>query len=72
MNERFTGLARVRALAQYAGLPLPPGREAQVAVILDAWIPAAEELTRKMSAQEHRALVPITVLKPPADSEELP
>jgi hypothetical protein len=57
-----TGAARTRALARYAALPLPPEREATVAAILDAWIPAADELSRKMSAAIHQALLPITVL----------
>ena len=57
-----TGPARVRALARYAALPLAPERESVVAAILDAWIPAADELSRKMSAGAHQALLPITVL----------
>ncbi len=58
----LTGAARVRALARYANLPLPAQREAGVAAILDAWVPAAEELSRKMSAAAHQDLLPITVL----------
>ena len=61
-TSNFTGVARVRGLAQYAGLPLPAEREAGVAAILDAWVPAAEELSRKMSAAAHQDLLPITVL----------
>ncbi len=52
----------MRALARYAALPLPPEREAIVAGILDAWLPAADELSRKMSAAAYQALLPITVL----------
>ena len=52
----------MRALARYAALPLPPEREAIVAGILDAWLPAADELSRKMSAAGYQALLPITVL----------
>lgn len=63
MSESDTsGPARTRALARYAALPLPPEREATVAAILDAWIPAADELSRKMSAAGHQALLPITIL----------
>ena len=63
MNETTdSGAARVRALARYAALPLPPEREAIVAGILDAWLPAADELSRKMSAAGYQALLPITVL----------
>jgi hypothetical protein len=65
-----TGPARARALARYAALPLAPEREAIVAAILDAWIPAAEELSRKMSAAEHQALLPITVLTHSTDAED--
>ncbi len=54
----FTGTARVRALARYAALPLPPAREGIVASILDAWAPAADELSRKMSAAAHQDLLP--------------
>lgn len=63
-----SGAARVRALARYAALPLASDREAIVAGILDAWIPAADELSRKMSAAAHQALLPITVLTHAADS----
>lgn len=61
-ESNFTGAARVHALARYAGLPLPAEREAGVAAILDAWIHAADELSRKMSAATHQDLLPITVL----------
>ena len=68
-----TGPARVRALARYAALPLAPEREVIVAAILDAWLPAADELSRKMSAGAHQALLPITVLTHATDSgEDLP
>ena len=64
------GAARVRLLARYAALPLAPERELIVAAILDAWLPAADELSRKMSAGAHQALLPITVLTHAADSAE--
>ena len=64
------GAARVRLLARYAALPLTPERELIVAAILDAWLPAADELSRKMSAGAHQALLPITVLTHAADSAE--
>ena len=71
MNESDErGAARTRALARYAALPLVPEREAMVATILDAWLPAAEELSRKMSAASHQTLLPITVLTHPADAAE--
>ncbi len=65
-----TGVARVRALARYAGLPLPTQREAGVAAILDAWAPAADELSRKMSGAVHQELLPITVLTHGADEAD--
>lgn len=68
-----TGAARVRVLASYAALPLAPGREPIVAAILDAWIPSADELSRKMSAAAHQTLLPVTVLTHVADvGEESP
>ena len=57
-----TGAARVRLLARYAALPLAAEREEIVAGILDQWVVAADELSCKMSAAEHRDLLPITVL----------
>jgi hypothetical protein len=65
-----TGAARVRVLAHYAALPIAPEREAIVAAILDSWLTAAEELSRKMSAAAHQGLVPVTVLTHRADSGE--
>ena len=49
-----------RALAQGAGLPLAPGRDAIAGELLGAWLPPANELSRKMSALEYAALLPIT------------
>ena len=64
MNEEsIDGAARVRLLARCADLPLPGHREAAVAAILDAWLPDANALSHKMSAAEHRDLVPATVFK---------
>jgi hypothetical protein len=51
----------VRALAATADLPLDAERAAAVAEGLSAWIPTANELSQKMSAPEHRELIPITV-----------
>ena len=65
-----TGAARVRMLARYAALPLAPERELVVAAILDAWLPAADELSRKMSAGALQTLLPITVLTHAVDSAE--
>ncbi|MBS0448941.1 MAG: hypothetical protein JSR59_23705 [Proteobacteria bacterium] len=51
----------VRVLAAAAGLPLGPGRDAIVAGLLAVWLPAANELSLKMSAAEHQDLLPVTV-----------
>jgi hypothetical protein len=51
----------VPALAQAADLPLSADRAAIVGALLAAWLPAANELSRKMSAIEHTTLLPITV-----------
>jgi hypothetical protein len=53
--------AAIAPLAIHAALPLSPERAAAAAAILAAWLPAAHELSRKMSAPEHRALMPATV-----------
>ncbi len=58
--------AAVRALARAADLPLPSDREALVAGQLGAWLTAANELNRKMAAEEHWAVIPITVFTHPA------
>ena len=61
-----TALARM--LAYVAELPLAPGRDAIAGELLAAWLPPANELSRKMSAAEHTALLPATVFThAPAD-----
>jgi hypothetical protein len=57
----------VRALAEYAGLALAPGREAVLAPTLDAWVADAEALSLKMSAPEHWTLAPATIFNHPVD-----
>ena len=53
--------ALAELLAQTAGLPLAVGSAALAGELLAAWLPAANELSRKMGAVEHAALLPITV-----------
>ena len=53
--------ALAESLAQTADLPLAVGSAAIAGALLAAWLPAANELSRKMSAIEHTALLPITV-----------
>ena len=67
LNDTTAAHVRVRVLARYAALPLAPEREVLVAAILDAWIPAADELSRKMSTAAHQTLLPITLLTHVAD-----
>ena len=62
--------ALIAELAAYAELPLAPGRAAVIQPILEAWIKDANELSRKMSAEKYRDLVPATVFSHPIDSEE--
>ena len=57
-------------LAQTAGLPLAVGRAALAGELLAAWLPAANELSRKMGAVEHAALLPITVFTHAAPDAE--
>lgn len=62
--------AIVRALATVANLPLAADRDAVVGDLLGQWLPAANDLSRKMSAAEHQALLPATVfVHAPADDE---
>jgi hypothetical protein len=61
----------VGALARCAALDLNPERRAAVEAVLSAWIPAANELSRKMSAPEHQTLLPATVFThAPVDDEQ--
>ena len=53
--------ALAELLAQIADLPLAAGSAASAGGLLAAWLPAANDLSRKMSAIEHVALLPITV-----------
>jgi len=61
----------VRALARAAALPLEDGRLPALAALLGGWLPAANELSRAMSAPEHRRVLPVTVFgQPPTDPTE--
>jgi hypothetical protein len=62
--------ALARTLAAVADLPLEPGRAAISGELFAAWLPAANELSRKMSAPEHIDLLPITVFSHPAPDTE--
>jgi hypothetical protein len=62
--------AAITVLAGYAELPLAPGRDAIINPTLEAWIKDANELSRKMSAEKYRDLIPATVFSHPIDTEE--
>lgn len=69
MPNRIHG-QQVRALAECAGLELSDDRLDAGAELLGAWLPAANELSRKMAAREHDQLMPITVLTHPLTVEK--
>lgn len=51
----------ISTLADVAGLPLNTDRRTAVLEVLGAWLPDANELSRKMSAPEHWTVTPATV-----------
>ncbi len=55
--------AFARVLAELADLPLGAKRDEIVGGLLAAWLPPANELSRKMSAVEHTTLLPATVFR---------
>jgi hypothetical protein len=69
-NEPLIQVEDVRLLARIAQLPLDPDRESQVAALLSAWLPDANALSAKMSAQEFREVLPITLFANPDLREE--
>lgn len=71
MGDAMLNEGDVRALAKAAALPLADDRVPAVTQLLQDWFPAANELSRIMSAPEHLATMPITVFAhPPADPTE--
>lgn len=68
MSEPVTP-KQVRTLAAVAELPLDEERLSLAAELLTAWLPAANELSRTMSAAEYDELMPITVLTHPQTGE---
>ena len=53
--------ALAKTLAAVAALPLTAEREAAAGALLAEWLPAANELSRKMSQAQHQELLPATV-----------
>jgi hypothetical protein len=62
--------AAIGVLAGYAELPLAQGRGEVIHATLEAWIKDANELSRKMSAEKYRDLIPATVFSHPVETEE--
>ncbi len=57
MGEEFT-VKEIEVFERLADLKLKAERRAAVAGILSVWVPAANELSRKMAEPQHRALTP--------------
>ena len=68
MGEEFTA-KEVEVFERLADLPLKAERRAAVAGILSVWVPAANELSRKMAEPQHRALTPNVRFTHPAGEE---
>jgi hypothetical protein len=60
MDERT-----VRELTLAADLPVDDQRLGKIAPQLEAWLAAANELSRMLSLDENRELVPVTVFRHP-------
>jgi hypothetical protein len=60
----------VRALYNVADLALPEERLAPVTELLNAWLPAANELSRTMAGDAYMAIMPITVVVHPENGDK--
>ena len=69
MGEELTA-KEVEVFERLADLPLKAERRAAVAGILSVWVPAANELSRKMAEPQHRALTPNVRFTHPGAEEE--
>ena len=67
MHGRVTGIVTHGRLCRADRVVLAVGPVAGSA----AWLPAAHELSRKMSAPEHRALMPATVFAHAPDQSDV-
>lgn len=67
VSEGPHGPDTVRELAEVAALPLERARAQALAPQLAEWLRAANELSRKMSAAQHAAVMPATVFIQPID-----
>jgi hypothetical protein len=66
VDETRLDAAAVRNLAAAADLPLDAARSDAIAGQLSAWLTAANELSRKMSSEDHWTMTPVTVFMHPA------
>jgi len=61
MSEPAITKRDVAALARYADLPLSEERQQAILPILQSWVPAANELNRRMAEDEVRGQIPCTI-----------
>lgn len=70
-NDMVSG-SQVEAAAGLVGLPLSPADRTAVAELLSQWIPAALELSARMSTRENDDLIPITTFTIPHSPSSAP
>ena len=68
MSDEITQ-KEVEVFEGLADLKLEPVRRKAVAGILSVWVPAANELSRKMAEPQHRAVTPNTRFAHPGADE---
>ncbi|MDQ2943867.1 MAG: hypothetical protein M3R21_09405 [Candidatus Dormibacteraeota bacterium] len=68
MGEEITE-KQVEVFERLADLKLKAERRKAVAGILSVWVPAANELSRKMAELRHRAITPNVRFTHPVDDE---
>ena len=61
MSESTITQADVAALARYAELNLTEERQQAILPILQSWLPAANELNRRMAEDDVRGYLPCTI-----------
>ncbi len=69
MNNPVTA-KEVRALSNIADVGLPEERLEPVAALLNAWLPAANDLSRTMAGEAYMAVMPITVVVHPENGDK--
>lgn len=61
MSESDITRNEVAALARFADLPLSDERQQAILPILQSWVPAANELNRRMAQDAVRGHIPCTI-----------